>query len=208
MQILFFSYSYLFTASICFACIQVQQIWLGLLLRSGISIQIFRKFCHINNSKSLLFLKYLAFDFYLSNRYLFLTISYFIEFSYAEMPLDVHKLPPSLNAVVSLDQQINENRKTIKEILCMDPYQHKVLLQMLLHTLLTLVFNFYNNFFLHQCRIYVSLAKHPLLTMISSMDGGPKHAQNALKHSLDLQTTSDALNMGFQNLHQFHGEKY
>lgn len=44
---------------------------------------------------------------------------------YNQMPLDVHKLPSSLNAVVSLDQQINENRKTIKEILCMDPYQHK-----------------------------------------------------------------------------------
>ena len=100
-----------------------------------------------------------------------------------------------------------KNRKTIKEILCMDPYQHKVLLQLLLHALLTLVFNFYNNFFIRLCRICVSLARHLLLTMISSMDGGAKHAQNALKHYLDLQTTSDALNMGFQNLHQFHGEK-
>jgi replication factor A1 len=31
-----------------------------------------------------------------------------------------------MNAVRSIEQQINENRKTIKEILCMDPYEHKV----------------------------------------------------------------------------------
>ena len=123
------------------------------------------------------------------------------------MPLDVHKLPPSLNVVVSLDQQINENRKIIKEILCMDPYQYKVLLLMLMHPLLTLVFSFYFNFSLGQCRIYGSLVEHPLLIMISLKGGGAKHVRNALKHSLDPQTTSDALNMDLQTLHQSHGKK-
>jgi hypothetical protein len=123
------------------------------------------------------------------------------------VPHDVHKLPPSLNAVVSLDQQINENRKTIKEILCMDPHQHKVSLLMLMRILLTVFFNFYSHFYFYQRRICDSLAWHLLLIMISLMGGGPKHAQNALKHSQDHQTTSDALNMELQTLHQFHRKK-
>ena len=124
------------------------------------------------------------------------------------MPHDVHKLPPSLNAVVSLDQQINENRKTIKEILCMDPHQHKVSLLMLMRTLLTVFFSLYSHYCLCQCRICDSLAWHLLLIMISLMGGGPKHAQNALKHSQGHQTTSDALNMELQTLHQFHRKKH
>ena len=43
--------------------------------------------------------------------------------------------------------------------------------------------------------------------MISLMGDGAKHAQNALKHSLDHQTTSDTLNMELQTLHQFHHKK-
>ena len=144
----------------------MQQIWLELLLRSGISIQIFRKFCPISNSKSQIFSNYLASGFFINKKFLLLTISTFVIFSYNQIPLNVHKLPPSSNAVISLDQQINENRKTIKEILCMDPYQHKVLFLILMHPLLTLVLHFYFNFSLHQCRIYGSLAEHPLLIMI------------------------------------------
>ena len=136
-----------------------------------------------------------------------LTIENSITFSYGQVPHDVHKLPPSFNAVVSLDQQINENRKTIKEILCMDPHQHKVSLLILMHTVLTIFFCFFSLLYFYQCRICDSLALHLLLTMISLMDGGPKHAQDALKHSLDHQTTSDALSMELQTLHRFQGKK-
>nr|XP_034919245.1 replication protein A 70 kDa DNA-binding subunit D-like [Populus alba] len=44
---------------------------------------------------------------------------------YAQMAVDLHQLPPSSGAVLSLETQINENRRTIREILCMDPYEHK-----------------------------------------------------------------------------------
>ncbi|KAJ6927863.1 hypothetical protein NC651_011778 [Populus alba x Populus x berolinensis] len=42
------------------------------------------------------------------------------------MPVDLHQLPPSSQAILSLETQINENRRTIREILCMDPFKHKV----------------------------------------------------------------------------------
>ncbi|XP_061986220.1 replication protein A 70 kDa DNA-binding subunit D-like isoform X2 [Populus nigra] len=44
---------------------------------------------------------------------------------YAQIPVDIHQLPPSSRAILSLETQINESRRTIREILCMDPFEHK-----------------------------------------------------------------------------------
>jgi len=46
--------------------------------------------------------------------------------SYGQMPVHLHQLPPSSRAVLSLETQINENRRTIRKILCIDPFEHKV----------------------------------------------------------------------------------
>uniref|UniRef100_A0A6N2NKL1 ATP-dependent DNA helicase n=1 Tax=Salix viminalis TaxID=40686 RepID=A0A6N2NKL1_SALVM len=43
---------------------------------------------------------------------------------YKDIPVEVHQLPSTMNTQ-TIDQQLKENRKTIKEILCMDPYQYK-----------------------------------------------------------------------------------
>ncbi|KAG5240448.1 replication protein DNA-binding [Salix suchowensis] len=43
---------------------------------------------------------------------------------YKDIPVEVHQLPPTTNTL-TIDQQLKENRKTIKEILCMDPYRYK-----------------------------------------------------------------------------------
>uniref|UniRef100_A0A6N2NHM6 RCC1-like domain-containing protein n=1 Tax=Salix viminalis TaxID=40686 RepID=A0A6N2NHM6_SALVM len=58
---------------------------------------------------------------------------------YKDIPVEVHQLPPTTNTL-TIDQQLKENRKTIKEILCMDPYRYKrwemieeVWLEMLTH---------------------------------------------------------------------------
>ena len=45
--------------------------------------------------------------------------------SYKDIPVEVHQLPSTTNTQ-TVEQQLKENRKTIKEILCMDPYQYKV----------------------------------------------------------------------------------
>ena len=45
--------------------------------------------------------------------------------SYKDIPVEVHQLPSTTNTQ-TIDEQLKENRKTIKEILCMDPYQYKV----------------------------------------------------------------------------------
>uniref|UniRef100_A0A6N2KS06 Replication factor A C-terminal domain-containing protein n=1 Tax=Salix viminalis TaxID=40686 RepID=A0A6N2KS06_SALVM len=44
--------------------------------------------------------------------------------SYKDIPVEVHQLPSTTNTQ-TIDEQLKENRKTIKEILCMDPYQYK-----------------------------------------------------------------------------------
>uniref|UniRef100_A0A6N2LHF7 Replication protein A 70 kDa DNA-binding subunit B/D first OB fold domain-containing protein n=1 Tax=Salix viminalis TaxID=40686 RepID=A0A6N2LHF7_SALVM len=43
---------------------------------------------------------------------------------YKDIPVEVHELPSTANTL-TIDQQLKENRKTIKEILCMDPYRYK-----------------------------------------------------------------------------------
>uniref|UniRef100_A0A6N2MFD4 ATP-dependent DNA helicase n=1 Tax=Salix viminalis TaxID=40686 RepID=A0A6N2MFD4_SALVM len=43
---------------------------------------------------------------------------------YKDIPVEVHQLPSTTTAQ-TIDQQLKENRRTIKEILCMDPYQYK-----------------------------------------------------------------------------------
>uniref|UniRef100_A0A6N2M013 Replication protein A OB domain-containing protein n=1 Tax=Salix viminalis TaxID=40686 RepID=A0A6N2M013_SALVM len=43
---------------------------------------------------------------------------------YKDIPVEVHQLP-STTSIQTIDEQLKENRKTIKEILCMDPYQYK-----------------------------------------------------------------------------------
>ena len=57
----------------------------------------------------------------------FVNYLYHITFiiSYKDVPVEIHQLPPSTNAQ-TIDQQLKEHRKTIKEILCMDPDQYKV----------------------------------------------------------------------------------
>ena len=49
------------------------------------------------------------------------------------MPVDLHQLPPLSGVVLSLQAQINENRRTIREILCMDPFKHKVSIMLFLN---------------------------------------------------------------------------
>ena len=49
--------------------------------------------------------------------------------SYKDIPVEVHQLPPITNTL-TIDQQLKENRKTIKEILCMDPYRYKICQQL------------------------------------------------------------------------------
>ncbi|KAG5235298.1 replication protein DNA-binding [Salix suchowensis] len=44
---------------------------------------------------------------------------------YKDTLVEVHQLP-STTSIQTIDEQLKENRKTIKEILCMDPYQYKV----------------------------------------------------------------------------------
>ncbi|KAI9402745.1 hypothetical protein POPTR_001G320601v4 [Populus trichocarpa] len=44
---------------------------------------------------------------------------------FGKLPVKVYQLPSSSNVVLSLVKHMNENKKTIKEILCMNPYEHK-----------------------------------------------------------------------------------
>ncbi|KAI5555123.1 hypothetical protein BDE02_19G059700 [Populus trichocarpa] len=44
---------------------------------------------------------------------------------FAQLSVEIQQLPSSLNAVLSIKEQIKENRRTIHEILCMNPYEHK-----------------------------------------------------------------------------------
>jgi hypothetical protein len=60
--------------------------------------------------------------------------------------IEVYRLPSSCNAVLKLEDQIHENRKTIREILCMEPYEHK--LNIFLDILSSLIF-FKLNFMRH-----------------------------------------------------------
>uniref|UniRef100_A0A6N2MDD8 ATP-dependent DNA helicase n=1 Tax=Salix viminalis TaxID=40686 RepID=A0A6N2MDD8_SALVM len=43
---------------------------------------------------------------------------------YKDIPVEVHQLP-STTTPQTIDQQLKENRRTIKEILCIDPYEYK-----------------------------------------------------------------------------------
>ncbi|KAJ6971640.1 hypothetical protein NC653_032229 [Populus alba x Populus x berolinensis] len=44
---------------------------------------------------------------------------------FAQLPVEIQQLPSSSNVVLSIKEQIKENRRTIHEILCMNPYEHK-----------------------------------------------------------------------------------
>ncbi|XP_073264393.1 uncharacterized protein [Populus alba] len=44
---------------------------------------------------------------------------------FAQLPVEIQQLPSSSNVVLSIEEQIKENRRTIHEILCMNPYEHK-----------------------------------------------------------------------------------
>jgi replication factor A1 len=47
-------------------------------------------------------------------------------YSFSQLLVEIYHIPSSLNVVLSMEDQINENRKTIKDVLCMNPYEHKV----------------------------------------------------------------------------------
>uniref|UniRef100_A0A2K1ZKM8 Replication protein A OB domain-containing protein n=1 Tax=Populus trichocarpa TaxID=3694 RepID=A0A2K1ZKM8_POPTR len=44
---------------------------------------------------------------------------------FAQLPVEIQQLPSSSNVVFSIEEQIKENRRTIHEILYMNPYEHK-----------------------------------------------------------------------------------
>lgn len=44
---------------------------------------------------------------------------------FAQVPIEIQQIPSSPNAILSIEKQIKENRRTIREILCMNPYEHK-----------------------------------------------------------------------------------
>lgn len=48
--------------------------------------------------------------------------------SFKQLPVEIYQLPSSSNVVLSIEDQINENRNTIREILDMNPYEQKVYL--------------------------------------------------------------------------------
>ncbi|KAJ6945951.1 hypothetical protein NC651_000888 [Populus alba x Populus x berolinensis] len=44
---------------------------------------------------------------------------------FTQVTVEIQQLPSSSNVVLSIEEQIKENRRTIHEILCMNPYEHK-----------------------------------------------------------------------------------
>lgn len=45
--------------------------------------------------------------------------------SFKQLPVEIYQLPSSSNVVLSIEDQINENRNTIREILDMNPYEQR-----------------------------------------------------------------------------------
>ena len=46
--------------------------------------------------------------------------------SFAQLPIEIYHISSTSNVILSVEDQINENRKTIREVLYMNPYEHKL----------------------------------------------------------------------------------